>query len=112
LGADFPERQPTLNTPDPSYHGAIWTEAVKPLGPIAYIIKARVTPAARSRQRAGAVQLIPDAAGHRNAGAADGTSLRQHLGGSGMAFEAAGGRQGDSPRRRKPAPRASAPRNI
>jgi O-acetylhomoserine (thiol)-lyase len=37
------ERQPTLNTPDPSYHGAIWTEAVKPLGPIAYIIKARVT---------------------------------------------------------------------
>jgi len=37
-----PERQPTLNTPDPSYHGAIWTEAVKPLGPIAYIIRARV----------------------------------------------------------------------
>ncbi len=38
-----PERQPALNTPDPSYHGAVWTEAVKPLGPIAYIIKARVT---------------------------------------------------------------------
>ena len=37
------ERQPTLNTPDPSYHGAVWTEAVKPLGPIAYAIKARVT---------------------------------------------------------------------
>lgn len=36
-------RQPALNTPDPSYHGAVWTEAVKPLGPIAYIIKARVT---------------------------------------------------------------------
>ena len=35
-------RQPSLNTPDPSYHGAIWTEAVKPLGPIAYIIRARV----------------------------------------------------------------------
>jgi O-acetylhomoserine (thiol)-lyase len=34
---------PLLNQPDPSYHGAIWTEAVKPLGPIAYIIKARVT---------------------------------------------------------------------
>jgi O-acetylhomoserine (thiol)-lyase len=41
--AAHPERQPTLNTPDPSYHGAVWTEAVKPLGPIAYIIKARVT---------------------------------------------------------------------
>lgn len=39
----IPERQPALNTPDPSYHGAVWTEAVKPLGPIAYIIKARVT---------------------------------------------------------------------
>ncbi|MUZ73977.1 bifunctional O-acetylhomoserine aminocarboxypropyltransferase/cysteine synthase [Agrobacterium vitis] len=37
------ERQPALNTPDPSYHGAIWTEATKPLGPVAYIIKARVT---------------------------------------------------------------------
>ena len=32
----------TLNEPDPSYHGAVWTEAVKPLGPIAYIIRARV----------------------------------------------------------------------
>ena len=37
------ERFPLLNTPDPSYHGAVWTEAVKPLGPIAYILKARVT---------------------------------------------------------------------
>ena len=36
------ERQPLLNTPDPSYHGAVWTEAVKPLGPIAYIIRMRV----------------------------------------------------------------------
>ncbi len=40
---DHKARQPYLNEPDPSYHGAIWTEAVKPLGPIAYIIKARVT---------------------------------------------------------------------
>ena len=37
-----PERQPNLNTPDPSYHGAVWTQAVKPLGPIAYILRARV----------------------------------------------------------------------
>lgn len=36
-------RFPLLNEPDPSYHGAVWTQAVKPLGPIAYIIKARVT---------------------------------------------------------------------
>ena len=40
--AAHPERFPTLNEPDPSYHGAVWTEAVKPLGPIAYIIRARV----------------------------------------------------------------------
>ena len=39
----FKEQQPALNTPDPSYHGAIWSEAAKPLGPIAYILKARTT---------------------------------------------------------------------
>ena len=38
-----PDRQPALNNPDPSYGGAVWTEAVKPLGPIAYILKARTT---------------------------------------------------------------------
>lgn len=37
-----PDRQPMLNTPDPSYHGAVWSEAAKPLGPIAYILRARV----------------------------------------------------------------------
>ena len=37
------DRFPMLNQPDPSYHGAVWTEAVKPLGPIAYVMKARVT---------------------------------------------------------------------
>ena len=35
-------RQPLLNTPDPSYHGAIWAQAAKPLGPIAYILRMRV----------------------------------------------------------------------
>jgi len=39
--AAWPERQPLLNTPDPSYHGAIWTEASKPLGPVAYVLRAR-----------------------------------------------------------------------
>ena len=36
------ERFPLLNQPDAAYHGAIWTEAAKPLGPIAYILRARV----------------------------------------------------------------------
>jgi O-acetylhomoserine (thiol)-lyase len=37
------KRFPGLTQPDPSYHDAVWTEAVKPLGPIAYVLKARVT---------------------------------------------------------------------
>jgi len=41
--AKHADRFPLLNRPDPSYHGAIWTEAAKPLGPIAYILKMRVT---------------------------------------------------------------------
>ena len=37
-------RFPLLTQPDPSYHGAVWTEAAKGLGaPIAYILKARTT---------------------------------------------------------------------
>ncbi len=41
--AAHPARQPALHRPDPSYHGAVWVDAAKPLGPIAYILKARVT---------------------------------------------------------------------
>ncbi|MBY0430436.1 MAG: PLP-dependent transferase, partial [Rhodospirillales bacterium] len=37
------KRFPLLSEPDPSYHGAVWIEAVKPLGPIAYILRMRVT---------------------------------------------------------------------
>ena len=46
-GANFPweahaDRFPLLTQPDEAYHGAIWTEAAKPLGPIAYVLRARV----------------------------------------------------------------------
>jgi len=37
------DRQPALNTPDPSYHGAVFSVAAEPLGPIAFILKARTT---------------------------------------------------------------------
>jgi O-acetylhomoserine (thiol)-lyase len=37
------ERFPLLTRPDPGYHGAVWLEAAKPLGPIVYALKARVT---------------------------------------------------------------------
>lgn len=45
-GGNFPwdehkARFPTLNEPDPSYHGAVWTEAAKPLGPVAYVLRIR-----------------------------------------------------------------------
>jgi O-acetylhomoserine (thiol)-lyase len=45
-GGNFPweehaERFPTLNQPDPSYHGKVWVEAVKPLGPVAYVVRIR-----------------------------------------------------------------------
>lgn len=36
------QRFPSLTQPDASYHGAVWTEAAKPLGPIAYILRMRV----------------------------------------------------------------------
>ena len=38
-----PAQQPALNEPDLSYHGAVWSEAAAPLGPIAFALKARVT---------------------------------------------------------------------
>ena len=41
--AAHPARQSGLNQPDPSYHGAVWVEAARPLGPIAYVLKARTT---------------------------------------------------------------------
>ena len=41
--AGYPDRQPALHQQDASYHGAVWVEAAKPLGPVAYALKLRVT---------------------------------------------------------------------
>ena len=71
------DRFPMLNTPDPSYHGAVWTQAVKPLGPIAYIIKARVDAAARHRRGHVAVQRLHVHPGARDTGAAHAPALRE-----------------------------------
>lgn len=38
---EYPERFPMLNTPEPSYHGVVYTEA---MGPAAYISRARTVP--------------------------------------------------------------------
>ena len=105
-------RQPALNTPDPSYHGAIWTEAVKPLGPIAYIIKARVTLLRDLGSGDIAVQRVPHAAGRRDVGAADGASLRQRVRRRGMARQTAGGDKSLPSLAAGRRGRRSAPRNI
>ena len=39
--AEYPQRYPGLNTPEPSYHGVVYAEA---LGPAAYIGRARTVP--------------------------------------------------------------------
>jgi O-acetylhomoserine (thiol)-lyase len=39
--ADNPKKWPEFTEPDPSYHGVVFTEALKPLGNIAYIIYMR-----------------------------------------------------------------------
>ncbi|MEP6715541.1 MAG: aminotransferase class I/II-fold pyridoxal phosphate-dependent enzyme [Terriglobia bacterium] len=39
--ADDPAKWPEFTQPDPSYHGLVFTEALKPLGNIAYIIHMR-----------------------------------------------------------------------
>jgi O-acetylhomoserine (thiol)-lyase len=45
-GGNFPWEQhaarfPTLTEPDPSYHGKIWVEAARPLGPVAFVLRVR-----------------------------------------------------------------------
>jgi O-acetylhomoserine (thiol)-lyase len=39
--SDNPKKWPEFTEPDPSYHGLVFTEALKPLGNIAYIIHVR-----------------------------------------------------------------------
>src|ERR1700709_2535057 len=46
-GGNFPWEEhaapfPLLTEPDPAYHGAVWLEAAKPLGPVAFVLRARV----------------------------------------------------------------------
>ena len=41
LWADDPQKWPEFTQPDPAYHGVVFTEALKPIGNIAYIIHIR-----------------------------------------------------------------------
>ena len=40
--AEFPERQPELNTPNPSYGGRTWIEIAKRFGPVAFLMRTRL----------------------------------------------------------------------
>ena len=71
------DRFPLLNQPDPSYHGAVWTQAVKPLGPDRLHPEDAGDLAARPRRAAEPVQLVPVHPGAGDAAAADARALRQ-----------------------------------
>ena len=99
-GGNFPwdehkERQPALNTPDPSYHGAVWSEAAKPLGPIAYILKARTTLLRDLGSCMSPFNAFLTLQGVETAAAAHRAPLSQHLRGRGLARQAACGHERD-----------------
>ena len=100
------ERQPLLNQPDPSYHGAVWVEAVKPIGPIAYIIKARTTLLRDLGAALSPFNAFLIAPGVGDAAAAHPRAQPERLGRGGIPVEASRRHQGDLPR---PSGRRGAP---
>ena len=76
-GRRMPTRQPLLNTPDPSYHGAVWAQAAKPLGPIAYILRMRVVLLRDLGAALSPFNAFLFLQGHRNAAAAHARALPQ-----------------------------------
>ena len=93
-GGNFPwdqhkARQPLLNTPDPSYHGAVWAEAAKPLGPIAYILRMRVVLLRDLGAAMTPVQCVPVPAGTGEHAAAHARALQEHAGGGAVPGRAA-----------------------
>ena len=69
-------RQPALNTPDPSYHGAIWTRGGEAAGSDRLHHQGARDAAARPRLGDVAVQRLPDAAGDRDAAACASSAIR------------------------------------
>ena len=92
------ERQPLLNQPDPSYHGAVWVEAVKPIGPVAYIIKARTTLLRDLGAATQPVQRLPDAPGIGDPAAPHPRAQPERGGRGRIPVEALRRHQGDLPR--------------
>ena len=74
-GRRMPTRFPMLNTPDPTYHGAVWTQAVKPLGPDRLHHQGARHAAARPRRGDEPVQRLPVHPGAGDAAAAHARSI-------------------------------------
>ena len=105
------DRFPMLNTPDPSYHGAVWTQAVKPLGPDRLHHQGARHAAARHRRGDVAVQRLHVHPGAGDAAAAHARSIaatparwRKHLAKhpkvTKVIYPGADDRRGQAPRRR------------
>ncbi len=71
------ERFPLLTQPDAAYHGAVWTEAAKPLGRSPTVLRARVKLLRDIGARARAVQRLPAHPGPRDAAAAGAPAQRE-----------------------------------
>ena len=99
---------PLIAEPDPSYHGINFVEALKPLGNIAYIIKARVTLLRDLGPGPVAVQRLPLPAGPGDAAPANAATLGERPGGRPVPERPSQGGLGQLPRARTPARSRSA----
>ena len=88
--AAHPQRQPALNTPDPSYHGAVWTRSGEAAGADRLHHQGPRHAAARPGLGDVAVQRVPDPAGLGDADAAHGKALREYASGDRFPAQAAG----------------------
>ena len=116
-GGNFPweehkERQPALNTPDPSYHGAVWTRSGQAARADRLHHQGARDLAARPRLLHVAVQRLPHPSGRGDAAAAHRAPLRQHLRGRGLARQAPGGHERDPSLATRRASRSGGRRNI
>ena len=99
-GGNFPwdehkERQPALNTPDPSYHGAVWSRSGQAARADRLYPQGAHDPVARPRLGHVAVQRLPHASGCGDAAVAHRAPLGQRLRGCGLARQAACGHERD-----------------
>jgi len=58
-----PKKWPEFNSPDPAYHGAVFSEALKPFGNITYIVYVRTHLLRDTRRRAESVRRVSHPAG-------------------------------------------------